>query len=463
MTKIVARSGAAAGIRPCIAPFFPEACLNSGVMPDIRLITLDPGHFHAALVQKEMYPEIAARVNVFAPMGSDLVEHLARIARFNERSQDPTEWEEEVHTSRDFLDRMLADPPGNVVVLSGRNRGKIDYIQQSIDAGLNVLADKPWIIRSEDHAQLASSLDVADEQRLIAYDIMTERFEVTSMLQRELVNDPRVFGEICPGSTEEPAVYMESVHHILKQVAGAALLRPAWFFDIQQQGEGLADVGTHLVDLVQWTLFPEQAIDFKTDIMIEAAKRWPTPLSHEEFRHVTSEAGFPDYLEPSIRDGHLDYYCNNQVSYTLRGVHVKLDVLWNYEAPEGAGDTHYAVYRGTNANVEVRQGQAENFRPELYVVPADELKMDEAEAAVIARLAAVRDRYPGTGVMRRGSELVVTIPDELRVGHEAHFAQVARQFFRYLSGAERLPDWEKPNMLAKYWISTKAVEAAQIR
>jgi predicted dehydrogenase len=390
----------------------------------------------------------------------DLVEHLARIARFNERADAPTAWEQEVHASADFLDRMLADPPGNVVVLSGRNRGKINYIQQSVEAGLNVLADKPWIIRSADMGRLASSLDVADEESLIAYDIMTERFEVTSMLQRALVNDPEVFGEIVPGTSDEPGVYMESVHHIMKLVAGVPLLRPVWFFDIGQQGEGLSDVGTHLIDLVQWTLFPEQAIDHRTDITIDAAKRWPTPLTHEDFQRVTGTGEFPDYVESYVNDGQLDYFCNNQVCYSLRGVNVKLDVLWNYEAPEGAGDTHYAVYRGTKANIEVRQGQAENFRPELYVVPVDEEKVEEVEKATSARLSAVQDEHPGAGLMRRGDELLVTIPEELRVGHEAHFAQVARQFFKYLSGEERLPEWEKPNMLAKYWVSTKGVETA---
>jgi hypothetical protein len=29
-------------------------------MSEVRLMTLDPGHFHAALVQKEMYPGVAS-------------------------------------------------------------------------------------------------------------------------------------------------------------------------------------------------------------------------------------------------------------------------------------------------------------------------------------------------------------------------------------------------------------------
>ena len=38
-------------------------------MAQVRLMTLDPGHFHAALVQKEMYPGVAPRVDVYAPLG----------------------------------------------------------------------------------------------------------------------------------------------------------------------------------------------------------------------------------------------------------------------------------------------------------------------------------------------------------------------------------------------------------
>ena len=63
-----------------------------------------------------------------------------------------------MHTGRDFLDRMIAERPGNVVVLSGRNRRKIDLIQASVNAGLNVLADKPWIIRAADLPKLEATL-----------------------------------------------------------------------------------------------------------------------------------------------------------------------------------------------------------------------------------------------------------------------------------------------------------------
>src|SRR5436305_12487398 len=156
---------------------------------------------------------------------------------------------------------------------------------------MHVLADKPWIIRPEDLPALEQALALSREKGLIAYDIMTERYEITSILQRELVNSPDVFGAIAPGSEAEPAVYMESVHHILKLVAGVPNLRPAWFFDVQEQGEALADVGTHLVDLVQWTLFPESAIDYRSDLAILAATGWTTPITSAQFQQVTGTPG----------------------------------------------------------------------------------------------------------------------------------------------------------------------------
>src|SRR5207344_2646798 len=132
-----------------------------------------------------------------------------------------------------------------------------------------------------------------------AYDIMTERFEVTSELQRELVNDKDVSGGIELGTAERPAVYMESIHHLMKLVAGAPNIRPAWFFDTAQQGEGMNDIGTHLVDLVQWTLFPDTAIDYRKDVQVVGAQRWPTTISQQDFQRVTKEPRFPASLGPA--------------------------------------------------------------------------------------------------------------------------------------------------------------------
>lgn len=434
---------------------------KKAAMPDVRLMTLDPGHFHAALVQKEMYPGVAPRVDVYAPLGSDLFEHLNRVAGYNRRPDKPTAWDLEIHTSADYFERMLRDRPGNVVVLSGRNGIKIDRILASVRAGLNVLADKPWILKSSDLPKVEAALAEADSRGVVAYDIMTERFEVTTMLQRLLVNDAAAFGQIVPGSEAEPSVYMESVHHLMKVVSGAPNIRPAWFFDTAEQGEGLNDIGTHLVDLVQWTLFPDKAIDYRADVRVLAAQRWPTWIAEADFRRVTNAPRFPESLAGSVKDGRLEYYCNTLVSYALRGVHTKLNVIWDWEAPAGGGDTHFAFYRGTRAKVEIRQTKADRYLPELYVIPATAALKGEVLEAVQARIKAAQADYPSVTVEDRGAEIRVVVPDALRVGHEAHFAQVASRFLAYLRDRRTLPAWERPNMLAKYFVTTTGTELSR--
>ena len=102
----------------------------------VRLITLDPGHFHAGLVQKFMYPQVSPIVHVYAPAGPDLQEHLKRIEGFNTRADHPTHWEEKVYTGPDFLERMLEEKAGNVVVFAGNNAHKTEYINRSVSGRL---------------------------------------------------------------------------------------------------------------------------------------------------------------------------------------------------------------------------------------------------------------------------------------------------------------------------------------
>ena len=266
----------------------------------IKFMTVDPGHFHAALVQKKMYDQISPDVHVYAPEGPDVSQHIDRINSYNTRTADPTKWNEIVYTGDDFFEKMLADKPGNVVVLSGNNRKKAEYISKSVNAGLNVLADKPMIISPDDFANLVESFRVASEKGILLYDIMTERFEVSTILQKELSRKEEIFGNLLKGSEKEPAVTKVSVHHFSKVVSGSSLIRPAWFFDVNQQGEGIVDVTTHLVDLVQWECFPEQILD-TLDIEMVSARRWPTLLSMDEFKGVTGLKEYPDYLNKNAR------------------------------------------------------------------------------------------------------------------------------------------------------------------
>ena len=414
----------------------------------MQLIVFDPGHFHASLLQKEMYPGLSRQVEVFAPLGPEVLDYLSRVAACNNRSENPTAWELDIHLGPHPLADMLRARRGDIVVFTGRNRGKIDRIRAALEAGLHVLADKPWIIASGDLPKLERALQLAERNHLAAYDIMTERYEVTSELQRVFVNDAEVFGRLETGGAEDPGVSARSVHHVMKVVAGAPLRRPAWFFDIGEYGEGLADVGTHVVDLAQWTAFPDTAIDYPKDIQLIDGRRWPLTLTRDRYKQVTGES----------RGSDLDYYCNNSVHYTLRGVHVKLEILWMWEAPEGSGDIYEATFRGGKARVEIRQGESEKRVPELYIVPVADGLRDEVFAAARKRVAALQTQWPGLAIVEGSTEARIAIPDKFRVGHEAHFAQVTRRFFEYVQAPQSLPGWETANMLAKYHVSTRGTE-----
>lgn len=426
----------------------------------VKLITVDPGHFHAALVQKSMYEQVSPDVHVYAPDGPDIVQHLNRINGYNTRADDPTSWNEIIYKGDNFFEKMLEEKAGNVVVLSGNNKKKAEYITKSINAGLNVLADKPMIIRSEDFSELVNAFKSAEENRVLLYDIMTERFEITTILQKLLSMNSTVFGTLVNGTEKEPAITKVSVHHFSKIVSGSPLIRPGWFFDVDQQGEGLVDITTHLVDLVQWECFNGQILS-PSDVKMVSARRWPTLISPEEFKGVTGLESFPGYLEKDIKDGKLNVYSNGEMVYTLKGVFTKISVEWKYEAPAGGGDTHYSTMRGTQCNLTIKQGTDQKYVPTLYVENIKGISTDE----FISKLKAALNEMPYDSLTFENvgaNSIKINIPQNYRVSHEEHFAQVTSKYLEYLKEG-KLPDWEVPCMITKYYTTTSALKLARTK
>jgi predicted dehydrogenase len=431
----------------------------TGAKGEVKLITLDPGHFHAALVQKKMYDQVNPDVYVYAPEGSDLLEHMKKIDGYNTRKDSPTSWKEIVYKGSDYWKKLLEEKPGNVVVLAGNNRIKTEYIKKSVEAGLNVLADKPMVITPENFPMLEESFKIAAEKGVILYDIMTERYEITSMLQKELSHIPAIFGDLEPGTPEKPAVEMISVHCFYKSVSGSPLVRPAWFFDVNQQGEGIVDVATHLVDLVQWACFPGVILQ-KSDVQMLQAKRWPTVISADEFKDVTKLETFPDYLTKDVKDGKLNDYANGEMLYKIKGIHAKVSAIWLYKAAEGSGDSHYAIMRGSKATLEIKQGAAEKFAPTLYV-HANQGTVTSGFPSELENAILKNSTHSGLTLEKVG-ELTwkVGIPDQYKVGHEAHFSQVTEKYLEYLKEG-KLPEWEVPGMLVKYFTTMEALKMAK--
>ena len=422
----------------------------------ITIMTLDPGHFHAGLIHKSMYPQVDSTVYVFAPEGPELKDHLNRLAGYNEREEDPTAWNLQVSTSPDFLEEMISTSPGNVMMVAGKNDRKIDYISAAISNGINVYADKPLVINKEGFRKLVSAFDEAEQKDLLLYDIMTERFEITTILQRELSMVPAVFGTLEKGTPDNPAITKESVHHFFKYVSGNPLVRPDWFFDTDIEGTGIVDVTTHLVDLIQWEAFPGVTLD-TADVEMLDAKLWATDLDLDQFKLVTGREDFPDFLQKNVSNNTLSVDSNGEMNYTLKGVHSKVSVIWNFQAPEGAADTHYSMMRGTKANLIIQQGEAEGYVATLYV----ELLEGQDEALASQIKTELQGRFPGLDLEKTGEgKYKVLIPEEYHNGHEAHFAQVTEKYLEYFTNGN-MPSWEVPNMIVKYYTTTEALEKAR--
>ncbi|NBU35211.1 MAG: oxidoreductase [Bacteroidetes bacterium] len=426
---------------------------------EIKLITLDPGHFHAALIQKSMYPQMSSEVYVYAPAGTDVDLHLTRIKGYNSRSQEPTKWEEKIYIGKDYLQKMLAEKKGNVVMLAGNNKLKTKYIADAITAGFHVYADKPMAINTAGYHLLEKAFKQAEQKNIMIYDIMTERYEITSMLQKAFSTFEEVFGVLQNGSLENPSVIKESVHHFYKEVSGSPLQRPAWFYDVTQEGEGIVDVTTHLVDLVQWSCFPDQTLNYERDIQLMDAKRWATVLSPSQFMASTKVSQIPDYLKNiQTSDGQLSVFSNGQIDYKIKGHHAQVKVTWAWQAEPGAGDTHYSIMRGTNSSLVIRQGKEQGYQP-VFSVESNRFKEEAFRNTFERVFRIVAKTYPGISYLLIGNAAVFDIPAVYKEGHEAHFARVTEKFLDFLSKG-KMPSWEVPNILVKYKLTTEALNLA---
>ena len=96
--------------------WFAQACKvtpksgTSAPMGEVKLVIVEPGHYHAALIQKDMYPQISPRVSVYAPLGPELQDYINRVSLFNARADNPTNWELDIHTGAKFFERIDIRP-----------------------------------------------------------------------------------------------------------------------------------------------------------------------------------------------------------------------------------------------------------------------------------------------------------------------------------------------------------------
>lgn len=402
--------------------------------PSIRLVVLDPAHPHGVHIQQSRKESFHPQVAVYAPSKADMqANYLDQIEKYNRTAPTQTPWQLELYTGPDFLDKMLQEKKGSMVLIASNNGRKADYIEKSASAGFSVIADKPMALNGTDFKKLENAFRQADNHGIFISDLasMSMRRYITCILLKELVATADVFGQLQSGSPGRPAV-LQMNHHFYSK----GIVRPAWFFDVQQQGNGLTDVTTHLIDQAQWACFPGMGIDYVNDIRLGSARVWPARISREQFRKVTRLSRFPDFLEPYLRQDTLYVDANGEINYTLKGVHVRIVSTWGFEAVSG-GDTYESIVRGTKATLMIRAGN----QNDLFIVPRDTVSTEALEKALVVRVEQLKQHYPTLSLTRDGAGWRISSKEKL----------IGRDDYTVPPSA-----WEKRHMLAKYYTTTQA-------
>jgi predicted dehydrogenase len=414
------------------------------------LLILNPGHFHAALVLRERHPGLSDDIYVYSEPGPDLDRFVEIVESFNNRTLNPTRWQINVYRGADSLAKLVGEKKGDIAVLAGHNNTKMKNIDALNRAGLAILADKPWVTTREALPFLRSTMA---PHRPLAADIMTERYEIATLLQKEFLAEKNVFGRVRIEPDGSPAVFKECVHHLYKIVNEKPLVRPVWYFDIDVQGEGIVDTTIHLVDMTQWMLFPGISIDYDRDIELIEARRWATGVPLDKFVKITGTDQFPRTIREYVKDDILDYFCNGELIYRIKGVPVHLRELWYLDEPPGGKDTHRSLIKGTRSDLMIRQLPETGFKTELLIIPRKD--REQVEDAIQKCLAKWSDRYPGLSATPEKNALLIQIPDNLRTTHEQHFYRVRDAFIENLDNGTEPPE-HRPCTIAKYTLLAEA-------
>ena len=416
------------------------------------LLFLEPGHFHAALTLRVCNRRVNPAIHLYARPGAERDAFIGMVRSFNTRADTPTDWELRMHESNAPERALVEDRCGSAVVLAGRNQPKLATIARLHAAGLSVLADKPWLTDPTAFPEL----ERVTERWPLAMDIMTFRHDAIARLTHRLAVSQDLFGTFSVDS-DEPAIDLHSVHHLLKVVDGAPLTRPPWYYDTRIQGNGLVDIQSHMVDQAQWLVEDGPDFDYGRDCEIDGARLWSTPVPLDLFRASTGLNAFPATLADRVEGDVLRLDCNGEIRYRLRGVSVRQCAEWGQREPEGGGDAWRATIRGERATLVAARDPETGFRPELHIAPR--CPGGAFDAHLDAALASWRREFPGLSrrASRHGHEIV--IPAGIQYPHEAHFAMVLDHFLDLLD-ANEWPGALAARIRSRYTLLANACERA---
>ena len=60
--------------------------METNDIPQLEIVVLDPGHFHASLLQKETLTDVGDTIRIYAPEGTGVNQYLESIDSYNQRN-----------------------------------------------------------------------------------------------------------------------------------------------------------------------------------------------------------------------------------------------------------------------------------------------------------------------------------------------------------------------------------------
>lgn len=421
---------------------------------EVVIDIFNPVHFHGALPLQSRYEEVKG-LNI-VPMVRVYYTPENKLTAFEEMQKKikalEQGWGIAYYSSKTPLEEMVKHREmakhilRNILVLACPNVDKIDVISRAVEAGYDlILSDKPWVIEQEKMFTLEKAIEAAAEKDIILYDIMTERYELGTIMQGLIMQNADLFGMLEKGSVDQPAITKESIHILDKSHMG--VVRPPEYFDVNWQGEGIIDVTTHLADMTNMLVRPSREV-FAEDVTLHRAKRWATTVPQADFENITRTKN----KSPG------DVYCNGSFNYELDGSHAYIEVVWNLK---GRDDEHKSKIEGSKVTVEVTKGHQDKHQ-NVYITP--KVSPEEVENALKQHVANLKKRFNNqdVGYEKQEDKFKLVLPENMYTNHFQHFAEVATQALKYLAGQEQFPrQLEMSRLYTKYHLTTSALEMAR--
>ena len=263
---------------------------------EVKLVTLDLGHLrNQRWCRKKCTTGFRPRsTSLILTARTCRIISAASRRRYNTRADDPTSWKEVVYTGPDFLEKMLCRSPATSWSSPVITRRKTEYIPASVEAGLNVLSDKPMASRRlTSNCSRRRSHRLRPRRAVLLYDIMTERYGDHDDASKGAVAYSGGVRKAAEGhagrSCDHQGKRAPFLQIRLRQSASTACVV------LRHHATGRGHRGCHHAPRgpCQWGPSPVQAIDAETDVEMLRPVDGPPMITGNSIKKVTRLDDFP--------------------------------------------------------------------------------------------------------------------------------------------------------------------------